>query len=256
MANEDTTASPSSEATTTEATPTSSTTEATATETTTSTKDDGAGTGDGKTILGEAKTDDKGDDTKAEANPLLGAPDGEYEIDKAALPADTAIDTEALAALAPIAKEIGLSNAGMSKLAGVYADKILPHVTKQIAGEIETQAATQAKDWANETRLAIEGGKDAAGKPIAPAATDKGEPVYGGLSYKEVTQVAARALDRLGTPELREFLETSGFGNNEALVRFAFRAGRAISEDTFDRGAGGESKPSTLQTALYGDKGA
>jgi hypothetical protein len=194
--------------------------------------------------------DDKGD---KEENALLGAPEGDYTI--TGLPEGTTIDTEALAMLTPIAKEIGLSDAGMSKLAEVYATKILPHIDAQVSTAIETQAATQRKDWEAETRLAISGGKDADGKAVEPARTDKGDPIYGGKDYKEVTQIAAKALDRLGTPELRQFLETTGLGNNEALVRFAFRAGMAIKEDDFDRGDGGGSKPKTLAETLYGNKG-
>lgn len=212
---------------------------------------------DGDTFLG-TKTEDKdgdgadktadGDDKKADEakdeNPLLGAPEGDYTL--TGLPEGTVIDTEALAALAPVAKEIGLSDAGMSKLAGVYAEKILPHVAEQIGADIATQAAAQAKAWDGETRLAIEGDK---ANGTAP------DPAFDGKDFAAVRKDAARALDRLGTPELRQFLETSGLGNNPALVRFAYNAGKAIKEEGFDRGGTSSSEPVTLQTALYGKKG-
>ena len=189
-----------------------------------------------------------------EPNALLGAPEGDYEIDVAALPEGTKIDTEALAVLTPVAKEIDLSNAGMTKLAVVYATKILPALDARVTESIETQAAQQRKDWEAETRLAISGGKGADGKVVEALKDDKGEPIYGGLPYKDVVATAARALDRFGGPGLREALDASGYGNRESMMRFAFTVGRAIKEDDFDRGSGPSEKPKSLTEALYGTK--
>ena len=214
-------------------------------------------TNEGDTILG-VKVEDKPDDKAKKAeddkpNALLGVPEGDYEIDVAQLPEGTKIDADALAVLTPIAKEIGLSNEGVTKLAGAYAT-ILPNVVKQISDGIEADAAAQTKAWSDETRLAVEGGKDAKGAVIAPLADAKGEPVYAGKTMKEVRAIAAKALDNLGGPGLRQYLETTGLGNHEPLVRFAFKAGMAIKEDDFGRGDGPGGKPATLQSVLYGSK--
>lgn len=207
---------------------------------------------DGDTVLG-IKTEDGDKSKEAPPNALLGAPEGDYEIDVAKLPEGTKIDADALAIIAPIGKEIGLSNEGMTKLAGAYAT-ILPNVVKQISDGIEADAAAQTKSWADETKLAVEGGKDAKGAAIKPATDAKGEPIYAGKTMAEVRAIAAKALDNLGTPELRQYLETTGLGNHEPLVRFAFKAGMAIKEDSFERGAGTSGKPATLQSVLYGTK--
>lgn len=194
-----------------------------------------------ESILGGAKdgddTDEAGDKKGEEEKPnaLLGAPEGDYEL--TGLPEGTVIDKEALADLTPIAKEVGLSNEGLSRFAQVYAEKILPRVAEQIAAGTEQQIAAIHKEWDGATRKAV-----------------AEDPIYEGKPFKEVTQIAARALDRLGSPELRKALNDSGFGNNPELVRFAFRAGLAISEDSFERGDGNAPQPKTLQSVLYGNK--
>jgi hypothetical protein len=207
---------------------------------------------DEKTDTGEKadeKTDAKGEDEKeAEPNALLGAPEGDYEI--TGLPEGTEVDKVALDALTPIAKEIGLSSLGMSKLAGVYTESILPHVMDTVVKDVQGQAAAQAKTWDAETRLAIEGGKDEKGNRIEPS------PAFDGKPFAEVRAVAAKAIDRLAGEQgkdLREFLEASGLGNNLALVRFAYTAGKAIKEDDFVRAdASSKAGPQTMAEVLYG----
>lgn len=186
----------------------------------------------------EAKTDD------TPPNPLLGAPEGDYEIDLG----DTKVDTEALAFVAPLAKEIGLSQEGMNKLVGVYAEQVLPHVTNSFVKQMEADVAAQRRDWDAQTRLAIAGGKDAEGKDVAP------DPDFQGKPLDEVVATAGKAIRKLGGDDFAQFLETTGMGNDPRMVKFAFRAGAAISEDTtFDRGAPG-AKPQSKAELFYGPK--
>jgi hypothetical protein len=59
----------------------------------------------------------------------------------------------------------------------------------------------------------------------------------------ENLSVAKKALDAFGSPELRVLLEQSGLGNNPEVIRFMFRAGKAISEDSFVGRSTGAGKP-------------
>lgn len=149
---------------------------------------------------------------------LFGAPEGDYEV--AGLPEGVEVDKDAVAALSPVAKELGLSNEGFSKIAQVYASQVLPKVTEQVTGAIEQNIAATHAQWATE-------------------ATDlvKTDPAFGGKALGEVQQLSAKALDRFGGPEFRTFLNETGLGNHPAMLKFAYLAGSAISEDTsFERG--------------------
>ena len=188
---------------------------------------------------------------KGEQNEFLGAPEGDYTI--SGLPDGVTVDAEVLGALSPVAKEIGLSDVAMSKLAGVYNEKILPHLQSRVQQDIDSQTMALGKEWDAEARLEIEGGKDKDGKAIEPAKGEDGQPVYDGKSFAEVRQAAAKALDRFAGPELREFLETSKLGNHPALVRAFYRIGRAIKEDGFERG-GTEQAPKSRVQKYYGDR--
>jgi hypothetical protein len=48
-------------------------------------------------------------------------------------------------------------------------------------------------------------------------------------------------MDAFGTPQLRELLNESRLGNNPEMIRFMYRAGKAISQDKFV--AGGPARP-------------
>ncbi len=170
---------------------------------------------------------------EAEHAKLFGAPEGDYEI--SGLPEGTVIDTEALAAFTPIAKELGLSNEGAAKIVGVYAEQILPKVAEQVVDGLQRDIAAQHAAWAGETLELVKDDAVFEGKPLA-----------------DIQKIAAKALDRFGTPELREFLNTTGLGNYPGLMKFAYMAGSAISEDTtFERG-GTAAKPRSTVEKFYG----
>jgi hypothetical protein len=217
-------------------------------------KDGGDGDADGAGDDAGAGGDDDGSgdddgDKAGEKSEFLGAPEGNYEI--TGLPKDTVIDKEVLDVLTPIAKEMDLSDIAMSKLAGVYAEKVLPHVTDTIAKDIEGQAAALRKEWDGQARLEISGGKDAKGETIEPLKDAKGEPVYGGKSFDEVTQIAAKAVDRFGGADLRQALRESGFGSHPAMVKAFYLAGTKLKEDSFERGGTGGKAQSDAEI-FYG----
>lgn len=211
---------------------------------------------DGGSLLNPKPADEKpegeqGDDAKTDEPPanatMFGAPEGDAAYEITGLPEGVTIDADALAAVTPLARELNLSNEGLSKLASVYTESVLPGVVKQMQDDLGAQAAQLRKDWGTDTRASITGGANAAGEQV------EADPVYAGRNLAEVQQVSAKALDQFGGEGFREFLDAHGLGNHPQMMRFAFMAGSAISEDTnFERGGGVPSAPRTEEEKFYG----
>lgn len=69
----------------------------------------------------------------------------------------------------------------------------------------------------------------------------KADPDIGGDKFQATIASAARAIDRLAIPGLREALDLTGAGNNPAVVKAFARIGQMISEDRFRPGNGAPS---------------
>ena len=180
----------------------------------------------------EPKGDEKPDE-KAEADPNFGAPEGDYEI--VGLPDDMEIDKEALEAVTPIAKELGLSNEGFSKLANVYATQIMPKVVDGVVDNLQKDIAAQHATWASEALELV-----------------KNDPVFAGAKLDDVKALSAKAIDRFGGADFRKYLNDTGLGNHPAMLKFAFMAGSQIAEDaTFERGGTAPTKKSVTEK-FYG----
>jgi hypothetical protein len=74
---------------------------------------------------------------------------------------------------------------------------------------------------------------------------------FGGDKLLENLAVARKARDAFGTPELHKLLEDTGLGNHPEVLRFMFRAGKAISEDGFVGGRTGSGVPVNAASVLY-----
>jgi hypothetical protein len=61
----------------------------------------------------------------------------------------------------------------------------------------------------------------------------KADPEIGGDRLTASMASAARAIDRLGVPGLKEALNLTGAGNNPAIVKAFVRLGQIVSEDRF-----------------------
>jgi hypothetical protein len=173
----------------------------------------------------DQRTDEERAAEEARAE-LFGAPaEGEnYAIE--GLPEGMEIDKEALDAVAPTFRELGLSNKGASKVAAVYAEQVLPKVMERATASIEQQVIAQRTEWEGEARQAIkDNGKDlknAAGETLAFDAKDE----------KLVLAGAAKALDKLAPVGFREFLKDTGLSQHPSMVAFAYQAGKLLAEDT------------------------
>lgn len=209
-----------------------------------------------KTVDTEAEGEKTEDAAGAEgekdaAAELFGAPEEGTDYEITGLPEGITLDADAIAAVTPLARELNLSSTGLSKLAAVYAESVLPNVVaqtqEQVTAGLNAQIAEIRKGWATESRLAVQGGRAEDGSDIAP------DKVFAGATLADVQKVSAKAIDRFGGSEFRQFLDDNGLGNHPAMLRFAFQAGSAISEDTnFDRGGSVPSAPLTREEKYYG----
>lgn len=166
---------------------------------------------------------------------FYGAPEGDAAYEISGLPEGVEIDAEALAVVSPIAKELGLSNEGLSKIAGVYAEKVLPSVIDRVNTELQAGIVATRAEWAQQAMEAI-----------------KTDPVYEGKGLADVRKVAAKAIDRFGGEDFRKYLDETGLGDNPAMLRLAYGVGSQIAEDTtFERG-GTTTTPKTSVEKFYG----
>lgn len=124
------------------------------------------------------------------------------------------LDAEAVKAFEPIAKELNLSNEQAQKLVDVYGSKIMPHVMKQI----DEQWSRQSEQWAEQVRADKDLGSDAS------------------------IGAAQKAMDKFGSPELKQYLTETGLGNHPELVRIFANIGKAMSEDGLVTGNSGGAK--------------
>lgn len=235
--------------------------------------------GDAEVATGDGDDDEKpgveggegdeaaGTDKEAAKVELFGAPEGDYEL--TGLPEGMVIDTDALAAVAPLAKEMNLSNDGLSKLAGVYAEKVLPGVLEKATQDFTGSVVAVRRDWDQASRAIVSGGEIPASSNafslVKGAEVKDGDtviavkvapdPIFGGKSFEQVTAIAAKAIDRFGGPEYREYLKDTGQGNDPRMLKFAYQAGSLIAEDTsFERAGGTPNTPKTREEKYYGDR--
>ena len=161
-----------------------------------------------------------------------GAPD-KYEFNAKVADAPDELDPEVLTAFGEVAKELNLPQEAAQKV----LDKVAP-----VMQERQTKAVEQVKlDWANESQ------------------SDK---EFGGESLSENLTVAKQSLDAFGTDSLKSLLQETGLGNHPEIIRFMYRAGKAISEDSYvgnseGANAKGNSMPKDfngIANALYSNQ--
>lgn len=203
---------------------------------------------------------------EAETAKFFGAPEGDAAYEITGLPEGTTVDTEALAAITPVAKQLGLSNEGLSLIASTYAKDVLPRVATQVVEGIQADIAEQRRTNEIEARAAVSGVRAVVGEDGKPVMKD-GKPVtekvelknaaaevlsFDGKNMKEVQQVAARALDRMAPEGFRAFLDETGLGLDPRMIAFCFQAGKAIKEETNFEPGGTDTRPKSREEKYYG----
>lgn len=173
----------------------------------------GAEKPDGEEKPGDEKGDKDGKDK----------PDGAPEKYEFQAPEGVELDTEALTLFEPIAKELNLSQEQAQKLVDIYP-KLQQH---------------QADVW---------------GKQVEQWGADtKADKEIGGDKFETNLGLAQKALDTFGTPELRQFIDSTGMGNHPEVIRAFMKVGKMMSEDSFvmPNNSGGQLSAAEV---LYGKK--
>ena len=129
------------------------------------------------------------------------------------MPDGVALDQAAADEFTAIAKELKLDQATAQKFADVGA---------KMAQRQADNHAKLVESWTESVK------------------TDKD---IGGDKLAENLSVARKALETFGTPELRDVLNATGFGNHPAVIKAFYKIGQAISEDRFV--TGGAKGPET-----------
>jgi hypothetical protein len=169
---------------------------------------------------------DKPDGDKP-ADEATGAPEAyeDFKLPEGS-PEGMELDAEATSAFKEAAKADNLSQGQAQR----YVDMAAKLVQKTI-DSLTSQGAERITQWAEQV---------------------KADPEVGGRNYEANTQVALAAVAKFGDAELKQVFEEYGLGNNPAMVRFAYRIGKAMSESGFVHGQGNESpaKPANREAAL------
>lgn len=173
----------------------------------------------------DVKADAKDDKTILGADPkkeVAGVPEKYADF---ILPDGMVLDKEMVAKASTAFKELGLSQENAQKLVTIQAE-----VAK-----------------ANETAILESFKKQVAGWK------DESTKMFGNDAEKEFG-TAAKAIERFGSPALKEMLNETGLGNHPEWVRFCNKIGKAVSEDNPIEGIKvGETKSDA--EALYPNMG-
>ena len=133
----------------------------------------------------------------------LGAPE-KYEFNTKVADAPGELDPEVVTAFGEVAKELDLPQDAAQKV----LDKVAPVIQAKQAKVME-----QVKvDWANDSQSDEE---------------------FGGENLAANLDLAKQSLEAFGSDALKSLLAETGFGNHPEIIRFMYRAGKAISEDSY-----------------------
>lgn len=181
------------------------------------------------TAADESSTTLLGGKPAAEADEGAAAPAEVPEEYAFTMPEGMEMDQGLTAAVSPILKELGLTQAQADKLVGVYAQ----HQAAQ--GKATQDAFTQQQDeWTKALKT---------------------DPEFGGEAFDKNAGIAAAALQKFGSPELIEFLNGTGAGNNPALVKFVWQIGKMVVEDQPGSGSAA-TQDLPLEQRLYNADGS
>ena len=161
-----------------------------------------------ETLLGGATTDTTA--TTTQTTKVDDAPAGVPEKYDLKMPDGIALDTEMMAKYEPLFREANLTNEAAQKLVDQFAND-----TKVQAEAANAAMVKQHDAWVESC---------------------KGDTEFGGQKFDESIKHAQSFIAKYGTPELKQFLNTTGAGSHPELVRAFVRAGKAMAEDVIVQG--------------------
>lgn len=134
------------------------------------------------------------------------------------MPEGVELDSALLTEAAPLFKELGLTQDQAQKLVNFQAKQ------SQASSESNVDTFNQLmNDWQTQS---------------------KNDKEFGGDKFEENVGVARSAIDKFGTPELKQLLEEHGVGNHPEVIRFMVKVGKLTAEDV---PGGTTAAPSTAQ---------
>ena len=132
-----------------------------------------------------------------------GAPE-KYEFNTQITDDSAELDPEVVTAFGEVAKDLDLPQDAAQKV----LDKVAPVIQAKQAKVLE-----QVKlDW---------------------AADSQADKEFGGENLAANLEIAKKSLDAFGSDSLKSLLAETGFGNHPEIIRFMYKAGKAISEDSY-----------------------
>jgi hypothetical protein len=129
--------------------------------------------------------------------------DGRYDF---TLPEGVELDKALADEAMPVLKEAGLTRDQANRMAGFLAQ-----VRQREHSRVSEHWARTQGDW------------------VRAVKTDR---EIGGENFSASVAASNRLIARHGTPELIDYLQSSGAGNNPEMVRFCTRIAAALSEDS------------------------
>lgn len=142
------------------------------------------------------------------------------------LPEGMTADANLLEKATPVFQELGLSQEQAQKLVQLQAE----HVQNTVQGQIDQHNQT-VSDW------------------LESAKVDK---EFGGDKFDENVAIANAAIDKFGSPGLRELLDQYGVGNHPEIVRIMYRVGKlTIEDEPGGHSSAGASKNNSQLKRLY-----
>lgn len=142
-----------------------------------------------------------------------------------AMPDGVTLDESTLAEATPIFKELRLNQEQAQKLIDVYAAQVQAGSQAQIDNFNQLMS-----DWRDKS---------------------KNDSEFGGDKFEENVKVAQSAINKYGTPELKQLLEDHGVGNHPEVVRFMVRVGKTLKEDVPGSSGTASSKAEDRVSLLY-----
>jgi hypothetical protein len=158
-------------------------------------------------------------------------------------PEGTQYDAGILESFDGAAHEAGLTQEAAQKL----IEKMAPAIAARQADQVQ---AIQ-HEWRSATTADKEFGGEKLPENLAVArrALDTFDPLPAGVRIVDGKPVGADG--KPVTTPMRTLLETTGLGNHPEVIRFMFRAGKAISEDKFVGGSAGGTGKLNPTAVLY-----
>lgn len=171
---------------------------------------EGGNTDTGEQGTGEGGNTDTGTQETGEGSQTV--PDTYADF---VMPEGVEVDAGLLAEATPLFKELGLTQEQAQKLVDFQAKQV------QASSQSQVDAFNQLmNDWQQQA---------------------KNDKEFGGDKFEENISIARSAVDKFGTPELKQLLEEHGVGNHPEVIRFMLKVGKLTQEDV----PGGSSNPTS-----------